>query len=131
MVVLSISVPVVYLHHVLCRETQSTMSTTSLLLFQQPCYPQWSGWFSAKAFPPVQPVAIVGAFVSPDFDVSGDGHIGVVDQRTCPVAEARAGALALPVTCTDTSHDSCWRAADTTIVPTYSRLKLTLATLVR
>ena len=46
---------------------------------------------------PIQPIAVIGAFVATDFDVPNDRRVFVAGQRARPVAEGVSRALALPV----------------------------------
>ena len=52
---------------------------------------------SAQPLTPIQPVAVVGAFVATDLDVPCYRRIFVAGQRARPVAESVSRALALPV----------------------------------
>ena len=55
-------------------------------------------WVFSQVLTPIQPVAVVGAFVATDLDVPCYRRVFVAGQRARPVAESVSRALALPVT---------------------------------
>ena len=84
-------------YHVLCPEVQPTQPTTAFLPFQQVEHPCRFRRIASSALNPVRPVPIIRTFIAPDFDVSLDWRVGVLDQPRCSVTKVLAIAALFPV----------------------------------
>jgi hypothetical protein len=84
---------------VLRLEEQSTSSTATLLAAYERCHASRQNLVLAETSGPVNPVAIIGTFVSLDLHMAADGRAVMIEQsRPVPISEdPRPALLCLPI----------------------------------
>ena len=92
-----IAVDVMNLHHVLCRERQSTFFTFALLPFQEFDHPQRFKRVPHQPFGPVNPIPIEGTFRTDHFGVSSNSGLLILVKIVCAIAETDPPLVFTPV----------------------------------
>jgi hypothetical protein len=92
-----ITVNVMNLHDVLCRERQSTFFTFALLPFQELDHSQRFKWIPHQSVSPVNPISIKRTFRTDHLGVPSNSGLLIVVKVVCAIAETDTPLVFTPV----------------------------------